>query len=197
MSADQWQSGLSLAAYVDTMSDTYSAFMRERLSSVAVSDADRAELARAERPVRVAVLTEDDCGDSVLSLPILVSFVESAPGVEMRIFMRSQSPELNQHYIDRGITSIPAVSFMDADLDEFGVWVERSQAANAQLGRLREAHAAKHASLPDEEIKAAWKRAAVDRQQEMAQWYADGGQQATVDEFKAILASAAVDQAGG
>jgi hypothetical protein len=166
--------------------------MRERLASVDVSGADRAALAASGQTVRVSVFTEDDCGDSVLSLPILASVVDSAPGLEMRIFVRSQSPDLNEHYTGRGITSIPAVSFMDENLEEFGVWVERSQAAHEQLGRLRESHAAAHASLAEDEVKAAWKAAAVTRQQEMAQWYADGGQQATVDEFKTILSKAAV-----
>ncbi len=32
MSAEQWDSGLDLEAYVESMSDTYRAFMRERLT---------------------------------------------------------------------------------------------------------------------------------------------------------------------
>lgn len=56
------------------------------------------------------------------------------------IFIHPQAPDLNDYYVARGITHIPVFTFLDADFNEIGTWVERPQAAHAQISGWLAAH---------------------------------------------------------
>lgn len=120
---------------------THQAEMRRRLREVTLLPADRDHFARLDRPVYALVMTEDWCGDSLMNLPIMARLVKAAPGMELRIFDRAGSPDLNDYYTARNIKAIPVFfTFLDADFDEIGTWVERSQAAYARVGEWMAAH---------------------------------------------------------
>jgi len=194
MDSTRWRAGLTLAEFVEKMT-TYQDEMQRRLREVALPDTDRAELARLNRPVHALVLTEGWCPDSLMNLPILARVVEAAPGMDMRIFIRSRFPDLEAYYQARDVRCIPVFTFLDAAFDEIGTWLERPQAAHERLQAWKAEHPEFETSHPDSELspreRGARLRALLQiLPLEMERWYAEGLQAETVKELKALLAKA-------
>ncbi len=194
MDATYWRTGLTLAEFVERMT-THQDKMRRRLREVALTDADCAELARLNRPLHALVMTEDWCPDSLMNLPILARVVEAAPSMDMRIFVRSASPDLETHYQARDIRCIPVFTFLDADFVEIGTWLERPQAAHERLHAWKAAHpdfdpAHQDPTLSPQERRAKRRALMQGLPVEMEGWYAEGLQAETVKELKAVLAKA-------
>ena len=191
MDPARWQSGLTIDEFVAGM-NTHQADMRHRLGEVRLPAGDRDHFARIESPIHVLVMTEDWCGDSLMNVPILARIVEAAPGMDLRVFIRSRSPELNDYYTARGITRIPVLTFLDGDFNEIGTWVERSQAAHAAVSEWMDAHPEVTELLQNQTMTAEERHRLLGEKFggiliEMEGWYADSLQKATVDEIKALL----------
>jgi hypothetical protein len=174
---------------------TYQDEMRRRVREVALSDADCAELARLHQPVHALVMTEDWCPDSLMNVSILAHVVEAAPGMDMRIFIRSRSPDLEAFYQARDVHCIPVFTFLDADFNEIGTWLERPQAAHERLQAWKAAHPEFERTHRDPTLspreRGARRRALLHSLPlEMELWYAEGLQAETVRELKALLAEA-------
>jgi thiol-disulfide isomerase/thioredoxin len=194
MDASYWRTGLTLAEFVERMT-IYQDKMRRRLREVALADADCAELARFTRPVHALVMTEDWCPDSLMALPILARVVEAVPAMDMRVFVRSASPDLETYYQARGIRCIPVFTFLDAKFNEIGTWLERPQAAHERLHAWKAAHpefdpAHQDRTLSPQERRAKRRALMQGLPLEMEGWYAQGLQAETVRELKALLAEA-------
>jgi hypothetical protein len=194
MDSTRWRAGLTLAQFVEKMT-AYQDEMRRRLDEVALSDADCAELARLNQPVHALVMTEDWCPDSLMNVPILARVVEAAPGMDMRIFIRSRSPDLEAYCQARDVRCIPVFTFLDAAFDEIGTWLERPQAAHERLEAWKAAHPEFDSTHRDPTLSrrehGARRRALLQSLPlEMEGWYAEGLQAETVKELKALLAEA-------
>ncbi len=193
MDASYWQTGLTLAEFVERMT-AHQDKMQRRLREVALTDADCAELARLTRPAHALVMTEDWCPDSLMNLPILARVVEAVPGMDMRIFVRSASPDLEAYYQTRDIRCIPVFTFLGADFDEIGTWLERPEAAHARLHAWKAARPHFDPAHPDltrspQERRAKRRALMQSLPLEMEGWYAEGLQAETVKELKALLAA--------
>jgi hypothetical protein len=191
MNQERWREGLSLESFVNGMAANQE-ITRRRLSEVKLTPDDCAFFARFTVPLHALVMTEDWCGDSVMNLPILARIVEVAPGMDLRIWVRAQSPELNEYYQARGIAGIPVLTLLDADWIEIGTWVERPQPAHAPIGEWLAAHpevaALREATdLSPEEKGARFRQVTAGLLAEMEAWYERGLQQATMDEIKTLL----------
>ncbi len=194
MDATYWQAGLTLAEFVERMT-TFQDKMQRRLREVTLTDADCAELARLTRPAHALVLTEDWCPDSLMNLPILARVVEAVPGMDMRIFVRSASPDLEAYYQARDIRCIPVFTFLDAGFDEIGTWLERPQAAHERLHVWKATHPEFDPTHQDparspQERRAKRRALMQSLPLEMEGWYAEGLQAETVKELKALLVEA-------
>ncbi len=192
MELTRWETGLLLEEFVAAMK-TYQVDMRRRLREVELPTADRDYFSQIATMVRVLVMTEDWCGDSLMNVPILGRITEAAPGMELRFFIRSQSPELDAYYTARGITHIPVFSFLDANFHDIGTWVERPQAAHTAIGDWIAADPEVTKVMQDTEMTAERRHRALQEKfgslsSEMEGWYADGLQAVTVQELKALLA---------
>ncbi len=191
MDGARWRTGQTLEEFAATMQTNREATER-RLHEVILPEADRADFARIKTPIHALVMTEDWCGDGVMNLPILARIVEAAPAMDMRVFIRSQAPDLNAHFVARGITHIPVFTFLDTDFNEIGTWVERPQAAHDRIKAWLSSHPEVEAirtdpALTDEERRARLHVVGEGMLAEMEGWYADGLQQATVNELKSLL----------
>lgn len=191
LSAARWQTGLTHDAFVNGM-QTHRAETLRRLRDVQLSPADRADFARIVTPLHALVMTEDWCGDGVMNLPILARIVEAAPRIDMRIFIRSQALDLNDYYAARGIIHIPVFTFLNADFNEIGTWMERPQAAHERVRDWVALHPEIEAirndpGLTPEARQARLRAIGTGMLVEMEGWYAGGLQQATVDELKSLL----------
>lgn len=77
-------------------------------------------------PRKVAVLSEDWCGDAANLVPLLGRLAEAAPGIDVRIFGRDANPDLMDTHLTNGRSrSIPVAIVYDASFRELGWWGSR------------------------------------------------------------------------
>jgi Thioredoxin len=188
---DLWHAGLTIDAFVDAIDSNQEA-LRNRLRDIRLSAEDRAAFAQITSTVYALVLTEGWCGDSLMNLPILTHIADAAPSLELRVFVRSQEPELTAAYQARGIKNIPVFTFFDEDFNEIGTWVERSQAAHQRVAAWRLEHPELERIYGAADLSAEQKQAQLQPilhglRVEMDAWYAEDLQDATVAELKALL----------
>ena len=191
MTAEVWQTGQTLEAYVSGMGQ-HEAATRRRLARPALRRADREAMARLTHVRHALAMTEAWCGDSMLNVPILAQVAAAAPNLDLRLFLRSQSPALDAYYQARGITHIPVFAFLDADYRLLATWVERPQAAHERLQAWYAAHPAVAAvrantALDPEERRRQLRELTAGLLDEMEAWYDNGLQQATVLEIRRLL----------
>jgi hypothetical protein len=90
------------------------------------------------KQVNVLALAEDWCGDVVANVPILGRIAQASRGkLNVRILLRDQQPGsqvMDEHLNQGQYKSIPTLIFLDENLREVGVWVERP----ASVTKLRE-----------------------------------------------------------
>lgn len=193
MNLEKWRSGLELELYVDRMALNQSA-MHRRLAEVRLTARDKQRLDRIEQLIHVLVMTEEWCADSLMNLPIVACIVDAAPQMDLRIFTRSEAPELNDFYISKGYSRIPVVTFLDEQFRELGTWMERSQAAHGKIQEWSAAHPEGLESPGNPNLSLEEKRRLVEGPYgkftvEMEGWYVDCLGQATVDELIALVAA--------
>jgi hypothetical protein len=137
----------------------------------------------------IAAMGEDWCGDAVVIFPLVARVAAEAPGIDLRLFVRSKNPDLEGAYAGDGITSIPVLSFFDTDWREVGRWVERSAAAqrrvDAWMAARPEAQALQRSSDPKD--RRAYRALMKERLPEMIEWYRGGLWEATLEEWKSLL----------
>jgi len=125
---ERFQQGMTFPQYLDQMTTNKEKFL-ENLAAVKVGPDDRGVFANRRDKLNVLVITEDWCGDAITNFPPLAKMVESAPNVEMRIFLRDQNPDLMDQYLNRGLyKSIPVFVFFDDHMKELARFIERPPA---------------------------------------------------------------------
>ncbi|HYJ79924.1 MAG TPA: thioredoxin family protein [Longimicrobiaceae bacterium] len=77
-------------------------------------------------PLRLLVVSEDWCGDSVNVIPVLQRLVEGSQGrLELRVIGRDAHPELMDAHLTGGARSVPVVLVLDEAFRERGWWGPR------------------------------------------------------------------------
>jgi thioredoxin family protein len=119
---------------------------------------DRACLEALERlreQLRVLVLAEDWCRDSVDNLPILMALAVASGKLDVRIFSKEQAPELMALYLKDGkYESLPVFVFLADDFSEIGRFIERPDTVTELRGRLKRERGGSDlpmSALPDQE----------------------------------------------
>jgi hypothetical protein len=83
------------------------------------------EAAATLGPLRLLVLAEDWCNDTVSTVPVLARLAEAVPGIELRILRRDEHPEVMDQYLTDGARSIPVVILLNERCEEIGRWGPR------------------------------------------------------------------------
>jgi hypothetical protein len=100
-------------------------FWRSSYERAKVPD-DLLDRARAmARPLRLAVLLEDWCGDATNTMPLLARFAEQVPGWELRVFARDANPDLMDAHLTGTSRSIPVVMLLNEHGEELAWWGPR------------------------------------------------------------------------
>jgi len=124
LTRERFAEGLTLAQYLDRMSTNRAAFQRA-LESAIVTDVDRRLVERLGPRLKLLVITEDWCGTSLRYVPRVARLAQESPGVEMRIFLRDENPDVMDLFLKRGVyRSIPVFAFFDDDMQELARFVE-------------------------------------------------------------------------
>ena len=117
--------GMTFQQYLDQMNTNKDKFL-ETLAAVEVTPEERAVSKNRREKLNVLVITEDWCGDALHGFPALARLVESEPGVELRVFLRDQNPDVMDRYLKRGtFRTIPVFVFFDERMNELARFMER------------------------------------------------------------------------
>lgn len=84
---------------------------------------ERAQLVR--HPWHLLVLSEDWCGDSVNTLPVVAKLTEAVPMIDMRIIGRDANPDLIDEHLSGVARAIPVIMVLDSDYVERDWWGPR------------------------------------------------------------------------
>ena len=121
---DAWSAGLSVQEYRKRLKVHAAVFNDhyERLAFVGAQGSDA-----GFPPVRILILTEEWCPDSVLNVPLIARLAE-ASGAELRIASRNQYRHVAERFPGRGgVSRLPTVIFMRGPDEVVGHWSERSE----------------------------------------------------------------------
>ena len=119
---ERFTQGLTLAQYLAQMRMNRERFVQfmER------AEVDGVVLTPPGRPLKVLVITEDWCGDSLYQFPVLARLAEGNPDVELRVFLRDQNPDVMDQFLKRGrYRTIPVFAFFDEQMNELARFIER------------------------------------------------------------------------
>jgi hypothetical protein len=120
------------------------------------------------------ILTEDWCGDSAFSLPIIAAAAARNPRIALRILPRDANLDVMDLYLTEGARSIPKLIAFAPDGEELFTWGPRPEPARLLRLRLKEAGA------QPQELTAA-----------LVDWYDAGGWQVVDDELAVAVESVA------
>jgi hypothetical protein len=118
------------------------------------------------------ILLELWCGDAAALLPLIEKMAALNNRIRLCILLSDDNPEIMDEYLTDGTRSIPKLILLDGDLQEFGVWGPRPEAA--------------------QEIRNAWKAAGGgDKEpmlEEIQRWYLQDKGETAQKEIIALLA---------
>lgn len=161
---ERFMQGMTFQQYLDQMGTNKETFVK-LLSEVEIRPEDREAIRKLGKKLNILVITEDWCGDALYNFPPLAKLVEEMPGVEMRVFLRDQNPDLMDQYLNKGLfRSIPVFAFFDEKMNELARFIERPPKVTEEI-----------------EAKMLEVRRAL-RAQNVLQW-----RQAVVDEVRSLL----------
>ncbi len=138
VTAERFAQGLTVGDYVAQMRTNRERFAR-LLEEVPVTSEDREAVAGLTRKMKILVITEDWCPDSLRTIPPVARLVDGLPNVEMRIFLRDANPDVMDQYLKRGqFRAIPVFAVFDEEMHEIGRLIEVKMNVIGQLRTLLE-----------------------------------------------------------
>lgn len=138
VTAERFAEGLTVAEYVAQMHTNRDAFAR-LLAEAPVRPEDREAIATREGKIKILVITEDWCPDSLRTIPVLARLVDGLPHVEMRVFLRGDNPDVMDQYLKRGqFRAIPVFAVFDEEMNEVGRMIEAKMNVVGQMRTLLE-----------------------------------------------------------
>ncbi len=128
LTKERFAQGLTLPQYLGQMS-----MNRERLQraidATVIKPQDVAVLTRHGDVRHILVITEDWCGTSLAYVPFIARLVDGRPGLELRVFLRDENPDVMDQFLKRGMyRSIPVIAFFDDDMKELARFIEERPA---------------------------------------------------------------------
>lgn len=133
VTAERFAQGLPIPEYVAQMQTNQDAFTR-LLAEAPVRPEDREALRALGRKIKILVITEDWCPDSLRTIPAVARLVDGLPEVELRVFLRDDNPDVMDQYLKRGqFRAIPVFAVFDEEMNEVGRMIEAKMNVVGQL----------------------------------------------------------------
>lgn len=88
-------------------------------------------ISRINSPQTWLVITEDWCGDSAQTIPVIFALASLNSNIELKFLLRDDNPDLMNLYLTGGKRSIPKLIVYDKSLNEILLWGPRPAAAKA------------------------------------------------------------------
>jgi len=135
--AQYFEHGLTPEAFETLLTEDQCKLHRHHLRRAEIDEA-AIEALRAAGELRVLIITEPWCGDSLAIFPIVVTLFGRA-GHPVRVVRRDEHPELIDRYLTRGGRAIPIVVVLDERFAEVVRWGPRPAPAQEIVEDQREA----------------------------------------------------------
>jgi hypothetical protein len=129
--AEYWSSAATIDEYVGQMWRKNRKTLTRNRERTGIDDATRAVF--AGRSLRILILTEHYCEDSMQLVPVIWRLAEELESIEARVLRQHQHPDLASRYVTAGHPAIPVFILMDEQLREVGSLVERPERMTAEL----------------------------------------------------------------
>ena len=132
---ERFAQGLTYEQWLDAMTRNKERF-QENEGRVKLSKEDLE--AFSKRPLNVAVIAEDWCGDVIANMPIVGRLAKETGKLNLRVFLRDKNPDLMDQYLNKGqFKSIPVFVFMDENFNELGSFHERPDSVTQKRAEKR------------------------------------------------------------
>lgn len=191
MTPERFNEGDTWESFVEQMQQNQKRI--RRLYEVAqipddVREAARAAVAEHGGRLYLTALAEDFCPDVVATLPIVARLVEAVPGLDWRIFVRSEHSDMRAAYAAEGITSIPTITVWTADFVPLGHLVERTDEAHAFVQAWEAEHEyARLRESDDPADRERFERLRLERMRAILDWHRQQGWQSTLAALLALM----------
>ncbi len=128
MTGERFLKGMTPAEHVARMKVNRDRFV-EVMSAVVIPPDVRDYFAGLAAPLRVAVVTEDWCGDHVSTVPVLYRLAEESGNLDVRGFMRDESWDLADAFLPpHRRDTVPVFAFFTGgDMRWVAVFIETSR----------------------------------------------------------------------
>jgi hypothetical protein len=125
---ERFAQGMTPQQYLDQMTMNKERFQTV-LGATTIRPEDVSLLERLGGARHVLVITEDWCGASIASVPFVFKLGEHVPGLDVRVFLRDENPDVMDQYLKNGVyRSIPVFAFFDDEMKELARFIERRPA---------------------------------------------------------------------
>jgi hypothetical protein len=124
-----WDSALTFEAFL--AASTKHRGLWEGLYKIARLPAWAMQSVPADAGRKLLIIAEDWCGDASSTVPVLARLAHEAPGLELRIILRDQHPDVMDRYLTNGSRSIPIAIALDEQFNEVGHWGPRPRELQA------------------------------------------------------------------
>lgn len=118
--------------------------MTRHIKTYVPSEALRGVISDIRQPQTWVVISEDWCGDSAQTLPVVAAIAALNPEISLRILDRDTYPEAIDGYLTNGARSIPIVVATQSDetgnREELWVWGPRPDAAKPLVSSWKNEH---------------------------------------------------------
>ncbi len=94
-----------------------------------------------KKKVTWLVLTESWCGDAAQSMPVMNKMAEMASGIDFKVVLRDENPELMNAFLTNGGMSIPKLIAFDSETNQIlGDWGPRPTYATQMVDLYKKEH---------------------------------------------------------
>ena len=172
MLKDKFENGLTSAQFEATLGDNRE--LHEHHYKKNDVSAHRDKLEGKLSGIKILIITEPWCGDSLAVVPTLLKTFVDMDGIEIRFVLRDQNMDVMEHYLTNGGAAIPKFIVMDGKYNELFNWGPRPKAAQDIFEEHRQA-------INDGKIEKA------DVHKKIRVFYAKDRGNAILDEFGGLL----------
>ena len=156
LTAEQFFQGMTPQEHMGQMKVNRDRFLQVH-AAVEIPPKDAEYLAKLPSPLRVAVFTEDWCGDHVTTTPVLYRLAEASRKLEIRVFMRDKNLELANSFLpENRWGTVPVFVFFTApDMREISRFIETALELVPAIDGIEEDIRRAHPEVPDINMDAA------------------------------------------
>ncbi|GEM_PF-221869 len=152
LTIEWFEAGLTTAEYFTRLKTNKEAIPKV-YETVQIPAAAKAFFDNPPQPLRLAVFTEDWCGDALTSTPSILKLADTCAGITARVWERDKNLDLTNSFLpSHRHGTLPVFVVLDADMREIARFIETAEELKPAVGQMMDALKARLLN-PDERDK--------------------------------------------